>query len=182
MNKLGIWAIAIATAFVIGVLSANPVVEGVGGWQAAIAGHETRITTLEGAQTIEIMRIDGGRVTTIDVNELYFLDGDSLVKNNPSDFELSSKMVGIDGTISEVQYKIGKATANGASVTAKLYKNNAQVGSCSLTTSGSSHTSCTMNLSEPVVKSDLLAITDQTSAITRFDVEGKSAFVAIIPS
>jgi len=36
MNKLGIWAIAIAGAFVIGVLSANPVVEAVGGWQAAI--------------------------------------------------------------------------------------------------------------------------------------------------
>jgi len=47
MNKLGIWAIAIAGAFVIGVLSANPVVEAVGGWQAAIAGHETRISELE---------------------------------------------------------------------------------------------------------------------------------------
>jgi len=47
MNKLGIWAIAIVGAFVIGILSANPVVEAVGGWQAAIAGHETRITDLE---------------------------------------------------------------------------------------------------------------------------------------
>jgi len=47
MNKLGIWAIAIATAFVIGVLSANPVVEAVGGWKVAIADHETRITDLE---------------------------------------------------------------------------------------------------------------------------------------
>jgi len=36
MNKLGIWAIAIAGAFVIGVLSANPVVEAAqSGWQAA---------------------------------------------------------------------------------------------------------------------------------------------------
>jgi len=36
MNKLGIWAIAIATAFVIGVLSANPVAEAASGWKAAI--------------------------------------------------------------------------------------------------------------------------------------------------
>jgi len=47
MKKLGIWAIAIAGAFVIGVFSANPVVDAAGGWKAAIAGHETRITDLE---------------------------------------------------------------------------------------------------------------------------------------
>jgi len=40
MNKLGIWAIAIAGAFLIGILSANPVVEAVGGWQAAFTNHE----------------------------------------------------------------------------------------------------------------------------------------------
>ncbi len=51
MNKLGIWGIVIAAAFVVGVLSANPVVEAVGGWKAAIAGHETRITDLE-SQTV----------------------------------------------------------------------------------------------------------------------------------
>jgi len=37
---LGIWAIAIAGAFVIGILSANPVVEAVGGWQLALGLHE----------------------------------------------------------------------------------------------------------------------------------------------
>ncbi len=61
MDKLGIWAIAIAGAFVIGILSANPVVEAAGGWQAAfadllsqiisndveLADHETRISELE---------------------------------------------------------------------------------------------------------------------------------------
>ncbi len=31
MNKLGIWAIVVAGAFFVGVLSANPVVEAVGG-------------------------------------------------------------------------------------------------------------------------------------------------------
>jgi len=48
MNKLGIWAIAIAGAFVIGILSANPVVEAVGGWKQAVDGLDARITTLEG--------------------------------------------------------------------------------------------------------------------------------------
>jgi len=37
---MGIWAIAIATAFVIGTLSANPVVEAVGGWKEALGLHE----------------------------------------------------------------------------------------------------------------------------------------------
>ncbi len=46
MNKLGIWAIAIAGAFVIGVLSANPVVEAVGGWQPAIQGLQDQIDSI----------------------------------------------------------------------------------------------------------------------------------------
>ena len=36
MNKLGIWAIAIAGTFLIGILSANPIVEAQGGWKLAI--------------------------------------------------------------------------------------------------------------------------------------------------
>jgi len=45
MQKLGIWAIAIAGAFLIGVVSANPVVEAVGGWQLALGLHEADILT-----------------------------------------------------------------------------------------------------------------------------------------
>jgi len=52
MNKLGIWAIAVAGAFVIGILSANPVVEAVGGWQPAVAGLDARITALEGDASV----------------------------------------------------------------------------------------------------------------------------------
>jgi len=52
MNKLGIWAIAIAGAFVIGVLSANPVVEAVGGWQPVVDGLDARITALEGDASV----------------------------------------------------------------------------------------------------------------------------------
>ena len=45
MNKQVILGIAIASAFVIGVLSANPVVEAVGGWQAAVADLLAQITS-----------------------------------------------------------------------------------------------------------------------------------------
>jgi len=146
-----------------------------------VAGHETRITALEEGQGKQIMRIDGGRSIDIDVIEVYFLDGDRITKNSASDFELASKIVGIEGTISEVQYKIGKSSL-ATSVTTKLYKNNVEVGSCDLLASTTTHSSCTMTLSEPVVKDDLLAMTDQTSADSRINVEGKSAFIAIISS
>lgn len=53
MNKMGIWAIAIAGAFVIGILSANPVVEAVGGWKDAFAGLDTRVTVLENPPPIQ---------------------------------------------------------------------------------------------------------------------------------
>jgi len=36
MNKLGIWAIAIAGAFLIGIISANPVVDAVEDWNQAV--------------------------------------------------------------------------------------------------------------------------------------------------
>jgi len=47
MNKLGIWGIAIAAAFVIGVLSANPVVEAAGGWKAAVIELSGDISDIE---------------------------------------------------------------------------------------------------------------------------------------
>ncbi len=152
-----------------------------------VEGHETRITSLEEGQGKQIMRIDGGRSIDIDVIEVYFLDGDRITKNSAIDFELASKIVGIDGTITEVQYKIGKSTSQGAMVTAKLYKNNVEIGSCTLEISTETHSSCTMILSdEPgvldVEKDDLLGMTDQNSANTRIEVEGKSAFIAIISS
>ena len=122
MNKLGIWAIVIAGAFLIGIVSANPVVEAVGGWQLAFDGLDARITGLENQPADpQIMRIDGGGI--IGVGESYFLNGGSLSRN------FASTMVGIDGTISEVQYRIGFATVNGATVTAKIFKNGGIVGS-----------------------------------------------------
>lgn len=47
------WGLVIAGAFVIGVLSANPVVEAVGGWQLAFVGLDTRLTALENPPPIQ---------------------------------------------------------------------------------------------------------------------------------
>jgi len=145
-----------------------------------VEGHETRISALEEGQGKQIMRIDGGGAREIDAGEVFFLDGQRTSGNTATDFELASKIVGIDGTITEVQYKIGKSNV-ATLVTAKLYKNNVEIGSCSLD-STTTHSSCTMTLSEPVVKDDLLGMTDKNSANTRIEVEGKSAFIAIISS
>jgi len=183
MKKLGIWVIAIAAAFIIGVLSANPVVDAAkAGWQPLVADHESRITALEEGQAKQIMRIDGGLSTEIDGLEVFFLDGERTSGNSATDFELASKIVGIDGKITEVQYKIGKKTGLVESVTARIYKNNVLIDSCSLFTHASLHSSCTMTLNESVVKGDLLAMSDQVSEEPRIFVEGKSAFVAITPS
>jgi len=67
MQKLGIWAIAIAGAFLIGVVSANPVSEAVGGWQPAVDGLDARITALEGDSSVyevsETITIQAGALT-----------------------------------------------------------------------------------------------------------------------
>jgi len=152
-----------------------------------VEGHETRIMALEEGQGKQIMRIDGGSSKDIDATEVFFLDGQRTLGNSAIDFELASKIVGVDGTISEAQYKIGNTTSPVTSVTARIYKNNVEIGSCNLTTNPMSHSSCTMILSnEPgvldVVKSDLLAMSDQNDAGTRINVDGKSAFIAIISS
>jgi len=83
MNKLGIWAIAIAGAFVIGILSANPVVEAVGGWQPAVDGLDARITALENqpapeSQVYEVIgttKIEAGDLSNETIT-LFCLDGD----------------------------------------------------------------------------------------------------------
>ena len=47
MNKLGIWAIVVAGAFFLGILTANPVVEAVGGWKAAVIELNDDISDIE---------------------------------------------------------------------------------------------------------------------------------------
>jgi len=54
MNKTILFGIAIAVAFVVGVLSANPVVQAVGGWQAAVDDLQSQIDAISGTQVYEI--------------------------------------------------------------------------------------------------------------------------------
>ena len=102
MNKLGIWAIAIAGAFVIGVLSANPVVEAVGGWQLAVEGLDARITALENQPAPESQLYEvsdttvipageffGGTITITCLNGDFLKDRDPKVVTNPSVIEIN---------------------------------------------------------------------------------------------
>jgi len=79
MQKLGIWALAIAGAFVVGILSANPVSEAVGGWQPAVDGLDARISALEGDASVyevtAVSIIPAGELIGNEV-QLQCLDGD----------------------------------------------------------------------------------------------------------
>jgi len=90
LNKLGIWAIVVAGAFFLGILTANPVVEAVGGWKEAIEDLQAQIDTLTGG--------------SIDADTLDGIDSSSFVQSpvTSSDIQDStitfSDMQGIDGT------------------------------------------------------------------------------------
>ncbi len=84
MNKLGIWAIAIAGAFLIGIFSANPVVEAVSGWQGAIEEitSEQPVYEVSGVSVIHAGETLGNEV------QLRCLEGDWL---NGEGFPFSMK-------------------------------------------------------------------------------------------
>ena len=90
MNKLGIWAIVVAGAFFLGILTANPVVEAVGGWQGAFEGLDTRITALENQPDPESQVYEVSGVSVISANEVFgsevqlrCLDGDVYLTADP---------------------------------------------------------------------------------------------------
>ena len=84
MKKLGIWAIAIAAAFIIGVFSANPVVDAAkAGWQPVVADHEERITDLEnqlpGAEIYTVTEFDDVPNGTTLTKTLFCNEGDFVI-------------------------------------------------------------------------------------------------------
>jgi len=99
MNKLGIWVIVIVGAFVIGVLSANPVVEAVGGWKAAIADHEARITVLE--EKVSAFPVTLASEIGVSINEFWGLDS-----NVSSDFFSAMPATIPPGTINGFQLEV----------------------------------------------------------------------------
>jgi len=156
MNKLGIWAIAIVGAFVIGVISANPVVDAVGGWKEAVADLQSQINAIPTTST-SVIRFDAGNNQEVNINPLYLKGGSPL--NNPIDFRRGATLAGTDGTITELRYDIGGGGGSGATIIASLWKNNAVIGTCSVVTATTSQ-SCVASLSEPVLAGDLLAVSD----------------------
>jgi len=82
MNKLGIWGIAIAGAFVVGILTANPVVEAVGGWKEAVANLQSQIDASDEIFTVEDTKdVPEGNTVTIELvcpeNSASIRDGNS---------------------------------------------------------------------------------------------------------
>jgi len=172
MNKLGIWGIVIAGAFFVGVFSANPSVEAVGGWKAAfddllaqITSNDTDIADLQAqinALTGEhIIRFDSGNNQEVNVNPLFFINGNNEGSplNGFLDFRRGATLVGVDGEITELRYDIGPATINGITITVSLWKNNAVIASCSVVTAPTSQ-SCVDSITEPVSAGDLIAVSD----------------------
>jgi len=84
---LGIWGIAIASAFVIGVLSANPVVEAVGGWKFALDEHQSDDNAHHDVPEAQVYEVSGVSVIpaggTSDESgpevQLRCLEGDRLI-------------------------------------------------------------------------------------------------------
>ena len=118
MNKLGIWAIAIAGAFLIGAFTANPIVEAQGGWKLAIDEitseqpvYEVSVDTviLEGDRLgalIQLRCLEGDYITgafTIEGDDTGFPDGSevnganvqNVVENSGSKI-IPSKPIGVD--------------------------------------------------------------------------------------
>jgi len=87
LNKLGIWAIAIVAAFVVGVLSANPVVEAAGGWKAAIEDLQAQIDAIN-AQPVALNSIDSshivdGTITGADIDSTTTITASQFDFNSP---------------------------------------------------------------------------------------------------
>jgi len=87
MKKTLLLGIAIATAFVIGVLSANPVVDAAGGWKEALGLHEGDSSAHHGITEAQVYEVSGVSVipgsNSSDENgnqvQLRCLDGDRLI-------------------------------------------------------------------------------------------------------
>lgn len=130
-------------------------------------------------KTKTLMRFDSGPEQVVYTNTIFFNFGDT-----QGDFTQSASLVGVDGVITELLYKIGNSNPshNGNIITATVYKNNIQTSlSCSITTGTS--TSCVGTGSLTVVKGDLLAVADIVSEGNfgnTLGVNGKHAVITII--
>jgi len=155
MKKSILLGVVISGAFLIGIFSANPIVEAQGGWKAVFDDLQSQINAIPTTST-SVIRFDSGNNQEVNINPLYLNGGSPL--NNPLDFRRGSTLAGTDGTITELRYDIGSGGV-GATITASLWKNNAEIASCSVVTATTSQ-SCIVSLSVPVLAGDLIAVSD----------------------
>jgi len=116
MRKQVILGIALASAFLIGVLSANPVVEAVGGWQPAVDGLDARITALENQPAVTL--------ETITVSESLFVPSSKAIVSEtalcPAGTTVSGGGVGeVNNAATVIVSSIADTTQNGWKVIAK---------------------------------------------------------------
>jgi len=117
MRKQLIFGIAIASAFVIGVLSANPVVEAVGGWQLAIQGLDTRITDLESSVGNPIeMQVELASEAGVRADEFWALDS-----NPNTDFFSASPATISFGPATITSFELGSISPVVTSVDVRVY-------------------------------------------------------------
>jgi len=88
MNKLGIWATVTIGAFIFGLLSANPVVEAVEGWQGAIVELQEQIDNIPPGPTVVTVQDTDNPVCAADELEAFEWcppsEADSYRINDPS--------------------------------------------------------------------------------------------------
>jgi len=148
MNKLGIWGLVIAVAFVVSVLSANPVVEAVGGWQNAFDGLDTRITDLESSEHTHPL-------------VLRFLDTsvrDVFTTVDPQ------QMVGIDGQLTKFifRFDVGTADVPPIPVMAIVLVNNSPTAlTCDVLAVKNTVVTCMIDTPVPVTSTDLISVGHQ---------------------
>jgi len=148
MKKLGIWGIAIAAAFVVGILSANPVVDAAGGWQLAFQGLQDQIDSISGNLPQEdIMR---------------FRSSSSTITMGLSGIE-GGKIIGIDGTITKFIYRMESfSIIPPTDVTVTIFKNTQPTAlTCVVQTILNTVVTCTVDGSVPVQATDLIIVADK---------------------
>jgi len=156
-RTIWVFAVVIVAAFVVGILSANPVVEAVGGWKEAIADHETRITDLEN-QSQEILRFSS-QASSIPLGNRAL---------GPT------QMVGIDGSITKFTFRITSVTTNvpPTQITATVNVNGVVTTlSCQVDAILNTVVTCMGTGSIPVSQFDTVLVVDSQGIFTSFQAK-----------
>jgi len=168
MNKTILLGIAIATAFVIGILSANPVVEAVGGWKAAVADLQDQIDALIGgpvdADTLD--SLDSTDFASSEHTHPLVLRFFREQGNVPSVFTTLGphQMASIDGQLTKFIYRVASIQPSipPIPVVATVFVNNSPTTlTCDVSAVLNTVVTCMANTPVPVTSTDLISVGQQ---------------------